>query len=91
MEGWGAFADDQLEGYSRGWASRHGIRLIDLAIRPGMENVAGRALLSHLHRAFPGAPGSIHNIPEGDPTLPAFREAGYEVTLRQFEMRLELS
>jgi len=91
VESWGAFAGDRLEGYALGWASRHGVRLIDLAARPGAEEVAARALLTHLHRAFPGAPGSIYNIPEGDPTLPAFRALGYEVTLRQFEMRLELS
>lgn len=90
--GWGAFdGSDQLIGYAVGWADTFELRLLDLAVSPSAARPgAAQALLAVLHQSYPEAQGSIYNVGDDDPVLPAYEAAGYTVSFRQIEMRLAL-
>jgi len=87
MQGWAARDGEEIVGYAVGWASRGEVRLADLGVHPAADRpaVAG-ALLGALHRANPGAYGAHYNVAEDEPTLPAYRAAGYATRLVQIEM-----
>jgi ribosomal protein S18 acetylase RimI-like enzyme len=90
-QGWKVLDDEQIVGYAVGWANEHAVRLIDIASQPGPDRLGiTTALLAHLHRNNPDAPGSSYNIAEDDPALPANQAMGYTTSFRQIEMRLVL-
>lgn len=91
VRGWAALRDEAVVGYALGWSYRHEIRLADLATRPGEDRAAvAAAILAHLHRMQPEAFGHSYNVAEDDPALVGYLSSGYEVSLRQYEMRLSL-
>ncbi|MCZ7538884.1 MAG: GNAT family N-acetyltransferase [Anaerolineae bacterium] len=91
VRGWAALCAEIVVGYALGWSSRHEIRLADLATRPGEDRPAvAAAILAHLHRMQPEAFGHSYNVAEDDPALAGYLGSGYEVSLRQHEMRLPL-
>lgn len=91
VRGWAALSEEAVAGYALGWSYRHEIRLADLATHPGEDRAAvAAALLAHLHRLQPEAFGHSYNVAEDDPALAGYLGSGYEVSLRQHEMRLPL-
>jgi hypothetical protein len=47
-------------------------------------------MLTYFHRLNPYAFGTIYNVAEDDPLLPAYEALGYSTVFRQVEMRLNL-
>lgn len=81
-------------GYALGWFGPLEIRVVDLAIDPGLAHrrlEAAAALLMHIHRQHPQAYGSAYNFADNDALLPVFLDAGYVSEFRQLEMVLELT
>lgn len=91
LQGWAVKHDGDIMGYALGWANESDIRLMDIVINPAFPAKEGAlALLHHLHHQFPAAQGSIYNIADNDPVLPAYQALGYAASLRQIEMQLIL-
>ncbi|MBN1680420.1 MAG: GNAT family N-acetyltransferase [Anaerolineae bacterium] len=85
---WVVLNGSDISGYALGWATEYAVRLVDLAAQPGSDQLdAARALLSYLHHENPKAQGSIYNVAEDDPILPAFTALGYSTVFRQIEMQ----
>ncbi|MBP8974801.1 MAG: GNAT family N-acetyltransferase [Anaerolineae bacterium] len=92
VRGWAALREETVVGYALGWSYRHEIRLTDLATHPDEDRAAVTiALLAHLHQLQPEAFGHSYNVAEDDPALAGYVASGYEVSLRQYEMRLPLA
>jgi ribosomal protein S18 acetylase RimI-like enzyme len=92
VQSWAALDNGKVIGYALGWAGQNHIQLVDLAAAPTRDHeTIARALLTHLHRQYPGAHGNTYNIVDSDPVLPAYEALGYTVTLRQIEMHLTLA
>jgi hypothetical protein len=91
IEGWAALDHEQIVGYALGWVNHIDVRLADLAAEPGTGRTAvARTILAHFHRLNPYAFGTIYNVAEDDPLLPAYGALGYTTVFRQVEMRLNL-
>lgn len=86
--GWAALNGGSIWGYAIGWANEHGVRLVDIATAPdGNRTETARALLVHLHQQSPDTGGSLYNLAQDDPALPAFKTLGYVTVFRQIEMK----
>jgi ribosomal protein S18 acetylase RimI-like enzyme len=91
LDGWAALDHEQITGFVLGWANWIDVRLADLAAAPGPHRTAvARTLLTHLHRQNPRAYGTIDNVVDADPLLPAYEALDYTTSFRRIEMRLNL-
>jgi ribosomal protein S18 acetylase RimI-like enzyme len=92
IDGWAALDQDRVVGYVLGWLNHIDVRLVDLAAMPHPDrSQIAQALLAYLHQQSPQAFGTIYNVADDDPLLPAYQALHYETAFRQIEMRLDLA
>lgn len=89
LEGWGILQDHKPIAYAMGWVTPEVIRLMDVAFATDHANALA-AVLSHVHAQSPMTPVSLINLPEDDPAYAVMKGLGYQKTMGQYEMRLEL-
>ena len=82
--------DDSPKAYAIGHASNNAISWLDMGCAPGHE-VTLATLVSAIHQRYPTAAARIVNISENEPAVRVLRNLGYQETLSQNEMRLDLS
>ncbi len=95
MQGWKAVAahePDTILGYSVGWLTGDQFRMMDMGTLPEHTDRqgVGRALLAYIHGHHPHAIGNIFNLAQNDTALLSIQAMGYEETMGQVEMVLEI-
>ena len=87
---WLALDDGDIQAYAIGFFSAERLVLQDIGASPTHPEAVA-ALFAHLHTIYPEARASLVNLDSSDPAWPALEQLGYQVTLRQHEMRVALT
>jgi ribosomal protein S18 acetylase RimI-like enzyme len=79
-------------GYALGWFPEERVQFMDIGIRPEMDNpsLIAQALVALLLHSRPRATSGLFNISERDVLITPLQTLGYQQSVRQYEMRLEV-